>query len=604
VKKGDYIVKDKSDRPVPGIKRRTFLKNATAVLGGISIPPLLQRIFSPVPASSAFAEPSIGNGTKPEKLIFIAIDALHPAYFNLDAAGNMGGHDGDWLMPNIRAFLGRSVFYPNARAFLPAATDMNHLNALAGTSSAQTGVIGVWAQPTGWGSDGRPIIKRSDISSTRDDQGRPVDTIFHAWKRRWPGSKTLLISGKEWVAEMFRQPVPESVVDILVTGGDHPTYIAPPKKEHFADPFTDKDPACDPESGHLDYFVWGHNSPSEIMTRLYTGQGCFLTKQMEHYPQHFPHDSWVVDTSLEIFRRENPDLAYILLAQCDDAGHCLGNAWDPLEFTPGNIVTCPGRPEQNLVSARNRLLVREAILDSVRDVDIQFGRLIDGFTAMGIKPRIILLSDHSTVNHLYSDDFSSTDVMGLLEQAGIAKGGNIFTFSVSSYGVLYWRDDKSQVSRAKGILLAHRALNPQTVIHECPWWVLDRNDMRTGIADVCLAGELYHDWFINRDMERTMIWPDLIVLGKNGWQIPAYNGHVPNVGVNAPRWTPPWRVYNGGHGSVDTLPIVAAVSIPGGGHGINPRPIRIADLGVTAAALNGLNLRSTTIGSDLSKDLR
>ena len=134
--------------------------------------------------------------------------------------------------------------------------------------------------------------------------------------------------------------------------------------------------------------------------------------------------------------------------------------------------------------------------------------------------------------------------------------------------------------------------------------MLDREDMRAGMADVCLAGELYHDWFIDADRERTMIWPDLIVLGKNGWQIPAYNGHVPNVGVNAPRWTPPWRVYNGGHGSVDTLPIVAAVSIPGGGHGINPRPIRIADLGVTAATLNGLNLRSTTVGFDLSMNLR
>jgi hypothetical protein len=131
-------VKDKADRPVPGMKRRTFLKNATAVLGSISIPPLVQKIFSSIPVSDAFAAPYIGNRSKPEKLIFIAIDAIHPAYFNLDAAGNIGGHDGNWLMPNIRAFLGRSVFYPNARAFLPAATDMNHLNALAGTSSAQT----------------------------------------------------------------------------------------------------------------------------------------------------------------------------------------------------------------------------------------------------------------------------------------------------------------------------------------------------------------------------------------------------------------------------------------------------------------------------------
>jgi hypothetical protein len=62
-------------------------------------------------------------------------------------------------------------------------------------------------------------------------------------------------------------------------------------------------------------------------------------------------------------------------------------------------------------------------------------------------------------------------------------------------------------------------------------------------------------------------------------------------------------VYNGGHGSVDTLPIVAAISIPGGKKGAHDRPIRIADLGVTAAALLGLKLKSSTIGKDLSKDL-
>jgi predicted AlkP superfamily pyrophosphatase or phosphodiesterase len=602
--KGDYAVKNQIEKHFSGIERRAFLKHAATVLGGISIPSVVGKIFSPVAGTDAWAAPYIAARAKPEKLIFIAIDALHPAYFELDSAGNVGGHDGNWLMPNIRAFLGRSVWYPNARAFLPAATDMNHLNALAGTSSAQTGVIGVWAQPTGWGTDGRPIIQHSHISRVRDDHGRPVDTLFNAWKRRWPDSKTLLISGKEWVAEMFSQQGQEPAVDILVSGGMYPSYITPPCRESFADPLTDTDAACDPESGHKNFFVCGHNSSSEIMTRVYTGQGSFLTKQMERYPQHFPHDGWVVDTTLEIFRREDPDLAYILLAQCDDAGHCLGNAWDPGEFVHDiTVVTCPGKLEQDLVSARNRMLVREAILDSVRDVDIQFGRLIEGFNALGISPRIVLLSDHSTVNHIATDDFSSTDVMGLLEQASISKGNNIFTFSVSSYGVLYWRDDKSQVSKAKQILLAHLTHNPQTGARECPWWVLDRTDMRSGVADVCMPGELYHQWFIDKDAERTMIWPDLIVLAKNGWQIPAYNGHVPNVGVNAPSWTPPWRVYNGGHGSVDTLPIVAAISIPGVKCGINPRPIRIADLGVTAANICGLQLRSTTVGQDLHMDL-
>lgn len=594
-------MRDSETKYFKGIARRTFLKHTATALGGLVIPSAVRKALMPNSNANAWGAPYIAGDDRPEKLIFIAIDALHPRYFELDAAGNAGGHDGNWLMPNLRAFLSRSLWYPNARAFLPAATDMNHLNALAGTSSGQTGIVGVWAQPTGWGTDGHPIVERSHITRARDDQGRPVDTLFHAWKRRWPESKTLLISGKEWVAEMFRQPGPESVVDILVTGTNHPAYIAPPRKERFADPETDADAACDPESGHQDFFQWGHMHPSEIMTRLYTGQNGFLTKQMEHFPQHFPHDRWVVDATLAIFQREDPDLAYILLAQCDDAGHCVGNAWDPSEFVPGDVVNCPGRPDQNLVSSKNRLLVREAILDSVRDVDIQFGRLIQGLIALGKSTRIVLLSDHSTVNHITTEDFASTDVMDLLRQAGIKE--DIYTFSVSSYGVLYFRDDKAQVSRAKQILLKHRTLNPQTGKSECPWWVLDRADMRAGVPDICMPGELYHRWFIETDAERTMIWPDLIVLAKNGWQIPVYNGHIANVGVKAPRWTPPWRVYNGGHGSVDTLPIVAAISIPGGRCGLNPRPIRIADLGVTAAALCGLELRSTTVGQDLRGDL-
>jgi hypothetical protein len=54
---------------------------------------------------------------------------------------------------------------------------------------------------------------------------------------------------------------------------------------------------------------------------------------------------------------------------------------------------------------------------------------------------------------------------------------------------------------------------------------------------------------------------------------------------------------------VDTLPIVAAISAPQGKTGVQNRPIRIADLGVTAASLFGLELNSTTIGADLSRDI-
>lgn len=585
--------------------RRSFLKRIAAVLGGATL--LNWGMF-----------PGMGTGASApgrEKLIFIAIDALHPKYFALDARGMPGGSEGNWLMPNIRAFLKRSLWYTNAKCYLPSATDMNHLNALAGTSSAQTGIISVWAQPTGWDESGDAVITRTSMSLARDDRGRPVDTLFAAWKRRWPDSKTLFITGKEWVGEMFRSNGSESGIDILVTGPNHPDYLEPPHRESLADPATDPDADCDPESGRKGYFGWPM-MPSDTMTRLYTGQGSLLTKQMELFASHFPHDSWIVDSTLEIFRRENPDMAYILLAQCDDAGHCIGNAPDPSEFVDGADpcrppAGCEDKPEYHLVSSRNPLLIKEAILDVLRDVDIQFGRLMDGLGRQGVlaDAKVILLSDHSAVNHLATDDFASTDCVGLLENAGIvAMRGyldkrDMYAFSVSSYGVLYWRDRKEMVPRAKDFLLAHRAVNPQTGIAECPWWVLDRADMRNGVEGVCLPGELYHAYYVDEDREKTLIWPDLIILAKNGWQIPVYNGQIPNVGIKAPTWGPPWRVYNGGHGSVDTQPIVAAISVPKGRVGTSDRPVRIADLGVTAASLFGLELRSTTVGKDLSGDV-
>jgi len=589
------------------VKRRSFLKWLAAALGGAAL--AAWGLFPRKRPAAVTNAPAKKAASTHEKLIFVAIDGMHPDYLDLDAAGMPGGSQGNRLMPHIHEFLKKSMRFSNAKAYLPAATDMNHLNALAGTSTAQTGIVAVWAQPTGWDEKGEAIITHTSMSFARDDKGRPVDTLFHAWKRRWPDSRTLLITGKEWVGEMFRQKDGTSIVDILVTGPNHPDYLAPPQKESLADPLTDTDAACDPESKRLGLFD-GPLTLSDIWTRAYTGQASFVTLQMEHFPKHFPHDSWIVDSTLEIFRREDPDLAYILLAQCDDAGHAIGSAWDPSEFVSAKTPYeppkgCGNKPAYQLVSTRNPLLFKEAALDVIRDVDTEFGRLMEGLEKQGAleKARVVLLSDHASLNHLYTDDFSSTDVMGILEKAGMNTGKNIYAFSVSSYGVLYWRDAKEQVQQAKALLEAHRALNPQTGTKECPWWVLDRNDMQNGVAGVCQPGELYHSYYVEVDREKTLMWPDLIILTRNGWQIPAYNGHVPNVGIKAPTWSPPWRVYNGGHGSVDTLPIVAAISVPGGKRGIQTRPIRIADLGVTAASLFSLKLESTTVGKDLSRDL-
>lgn len=527
----------------------------------------------------------------PRRLVYVALDGLHPAYLELSARGDMLGSPGNWLMPNVHRFLARSTWYPRALDYLPAATDMNHVNAVAGTSSGQTGIISVTGQISGWESDGTPIVTDTSLSWARDNLGRPVDTLFNAWKRRNPDSTTAFISGKAWVADMFRG----HDADVIVTGDDHPGYVPRPRLHSYCDPETDPDRRCDPES---------------VTQRLNP-----LAVAMQGMPGQFPCDAWTVDAALRVFARENPGMAYILLAQADDTGHAIGAAWDLSLNMPGDPnrrrIGCSNSTGNNLVTSANPALYIEPILDAVRDVDHEFGRLMDGLEAAGVfdDSLVILLSDHGMVTHRRSPELTSADMLAatdyyqLLLDAGVCSEETAVAFGGSSLGSVYWRTGKETVAAAKAVLEAHLAVDPFTGMADCPWWVIDRDDMKYGKAGVSLPGELYHHWFVETDREQTVVWPDLLLLAKNGWELPAY-GALGNIGITLPQtWLGPLYAFIGGHGSLDTQPIVMAISTPGGTPKWLERPTRIGDLAVTSARMLGLDLLSTTVGQDLSGDL-
>ncbi|RPH75919.1 MAG: twin-arginine translocation signal domain-containing protein, partial [Nitrospiraceae bacterium] len=136
--------------------RRSFLQTCNALLGGALVTGKASPLLGSAFAGTGETQKAVKTDRAPSQLIYIAIDALHPKYLELNSKGQLGGKDGDWLMPAIRAFVNRAVWYPEAKTYLPAATDMNHLNALAGTSMAQNEIIGVWAQPVGWDEKGKP----------------------------------------------------------------------------------------------------------------------------------------------------------------------------------------------------------------------------------------------------------------------------------------------------------------------------------------------------------------------------------------------------------------------------------------------------------------
>jgi hypothetical protein len=122
---------------------------------------------------------------------------------------------------------------------------------------------------------------------------------------------------------------------------------------------------------------------------------------------------------------------------------------------------------------------------------------------------------------------------------------------------------------------------------------------------VCVAapGELYHTYFVETDAEQTMIWPDLALLAKAGFQLPAYSGFIANLGVEVPldmAVTP----FVGGHGSVETLPVLLAFRVPGRGpKQWNGVEAHLSDVAVTVQSLLGLELQSKTVGVDRSGEL-
>lgn len=595
------------------LTRRRFLKaglaaGSTLGLGGWYV----LRQSDPAKAIPGPSPSRKISGSKAPRVILVSIDSLDPRYLYLNTSGERNTGNEEWLMPNIRRFLENGAWFENARCHMPSITDPNHLNAVSGGCTSHSGIYSVSMQFFDWNKDGYANIVSPSLSFARDDNGRPVDTLFSAWKRKWPNSKTFYLSGKEWVAKMF--DVLGSGVDMIIGGSRFPSYIDPPQKGYrFYDPPGDPDAATDYET-----------KDQKIFSRV----------AYEKNPGHFPPDMWTVNATLAVLNRELPDFGVVVLAQSDDLQHGLGAAWDPEEFQP--------KQDNNNVylSKINSMVCREAVLDGMRDVDRQFGRLISGIKNMPNyqDAMIVLYSDHGHVTHRCKETIAdifvksafdsydrskSTNLVDILAKNGIIQGEelNYRGFSPvmgsSVGGVIFQgksmqhRMDKAKL--AKAALLEHRVLNPKTGKEECPWDIMVLEDLKTGMPGVCDAGELYHPHFAFNNQPGTLHWPDVWVVAKNNWQLPAVMGLLTNVGLKIPKFIAnrmaPWKPLIGGHGAPDTQQIVMAIQGPGIAKGrvisdaTHQANHRISDIAVTLAKMLGLEIQSTTVGKNRSSGI-
>lgn len=572
------------------MSRREFIKSS--VISGLSLS---------VPFSLGRPKTALGATPAP-KVVIISIDSLDPRYLDLTRDGEKGGCLGNYLMENVRAFLDTGAMFTNASCHMPSATDMNHLNALAGTCSRQTGIFGVSGQAMFWNGDGT-MGELDHPNLFTWGRERPIDTLFSAWKREYgSNSATLYASGKEWVGNMF--DVPGSGVDMILGGNtrwlDIPGRILPmvfetPGPYKFYDPPSDDNAADDPES-------------------LY--QLFFSKTFYERNPENFPCDSWIVDNTLRIMKAASPDLSVMVLAQMDDLQHGLGTAY-PEDF------------DRLLLSDRSSLnssVIREPVLDAVRDVDIQFGRFINGMLAIPeYKDALfVLYSDHGHVTHRDSvrtnvGPLVETDPTAILSRRPIigspflsddeVNGYGYFAYTASSYGGLYFMDNDRQVraGEAKKILDDYRlkdiAPDGSLLGLTSPWHIMTREDMINGITDQgILPDELYHPFI---DRTENGLWPDVMIFMKDGWQLPITSGLTVNLGAALPEWLPPVTGFLGGHGSLDTRHIVLGFRGPGIPSGkIIDKPCKISDIALTLQSLLGMQeeLMDKSMEADVAQD--
>jgi hypothetical protein len=162
-------------------------------------------------------------------------------------------------------------------------------------------------------------------------------------------------------------------------------------------------------------------------------------------------------------------------------------------------------------------------------------------------------------------------------------------------------------------MLSHRVWNKFTWKWDCPWDVIDIEDMKQGVAGVCDPGELYHAYYAYKNEPGVLHWPDLFLFARDHWQLPVIAGYAANIGMQIPeafaKWLAPVNLMIGGHGSSDTQDIVMGFSGPGIASGRvvtdpnHAQDFRISDIAITLASILGLDLQSNTVGRDISSEL-
>ncbi len=498
------------------------------------------------------------------KLVFVSMDALHPGYLKLNAAGTGPAKPGDRLMPNLHRLLMRGTFYPDFRSHIISATDMNHFNILAGTKTGTAGIPLTGSAIFGFSEDHEP-----DRRSYPQDlnfygpQGKRVPTLFTASKKDNPSARTAFISGKNWVPEMLRDP--ENHLDLIVHGEDVPDYIQKMEDETPSGLTLTARLGLATLTGILPGNAAPLGNPKKLPQTRDPRLENLLASFMGALPNRFPPDEWVMDTSIRVMANEDPDTTYILLAAIDDAGHAFGAAHDPEEWDK--------RGSENPADHLNKYdprASRQGMLNVVRESDLQLGRLLDWLEKRGNLDSTLLVveSTHSMTTYYQQP----LDMRDYLEKAcpDYQAKQDFFFGAGDSVGFIYnLGDDPLLLGSLKTCLEAWKIKDPLTGKRISPVMVFDRQDMKKGkylkeTGDFLLPREYYSEHYIEHPKKGRQMWPDLLVLTAPHYKFKVQNYGLKKMGLEDKSFPmPEWSYFIGGHGSFATRPSLLVLSGPG-----------------------------------------
>ena len=509
------------------------------------------------------------------KIYYVAIDGCGRGYLDLNRSGTRFDGTGERLMPHASSFASRGSRMANASSVLPAVTDPNHAAALTGSWAGTSGLYSVAWQYMGLDPEGDPVIVKGSRDLLRwGPDGQRVQTVFDVNKDSASGGAAstfnVFISGKSWLAELFR----DGAMDIVADGQDYPDYIPAPQSYRLGDPPSDDDASQDQE---------GTNAGPPAIRHLWSPGAQFFAS----VPGYLPEDRWIGEATARIIQAEDPDVLYVDLANSDTAQHIFGAADRPEEWidpgTPGIL-----RDDENIY---NRNANRDPVLDVVHEADSDFGLIVDTLDARRSLGRsfVVLLSDHGLTTAM-------NDVLDpgkILMDSGFTESD---VERMSNRGEMSFvaLTDPAKSTRVEAILEAYEAFDPVQGRMVKPFVVINREEMDDGTDGVegpfakdgvlgNREGELYSEWSIDvPDTGNSKVrWPDLFIFTRHHFRTVMSGGSLSSPSGSG---TP----MNGVHGSRDSAEVVLMMSGPGIARGIYGGEASLADIAPTLYRLLGV----------------